>query len=257
MHHFRSTNSGKNSSDLSLAIDAVDLLYNAPVDAFVIVSGDSDFVPLVNKLRSAGKIAIGAGRRQGSSPTLVKSCDRYIFLDDTEHNAPKRVPATSRQAEVEALVVRSLEASMDDQGRVVGSKLYQTMVRIDPSFNFRSLGYRNFTQFLSSCKEVQISRPRDASDVTVSINSSRELGFNGVVTEAAPSENWDREIGAAWTGRQRQKISGQAAAADAAKALGVSRLSASRYPSLDKLLAASEFLRATWRRERNAIVRNP
>ena len=252
MHHFRSTNSGKNSSDISLTIDAVDLLYNAPVDVFVIVSSDSDFVPLVGKLRSAGKIAIGAGRREGSSPTLVKSCDRYIFLDDAKPTAPKKKPK-SRQAESESLVVRATEASMDDQGQVVGSKLYQTMVRIDPSFNFKALGHRNFTQFLSSSKEVLVTRPKDASDVIVILNHSRDPESDGV--PEVISSSWDRDIDAAWTRRQRNKISGQAAAADAAKALGVSRLSASGYPSLDKLLAASEFLRTAWRRERNTIVK--
>ena len=258
IHHFRSTKSGKNSSDISLTIDAVDLLYNAPIDAFVIVSSDSDFVPLVSKLRSAGKIAIGAGRREGSSPTLVKSCDRYIFLDDAKPTKPKKEKPRSRQAESESLVVRAIEASMDDQGQVVGSKLYQTMVRIDPSFNFKALGHRNFTQFLSSSKEAHVDRPSDASDVIVSLNNSREsespeLESPGVVD--VTSSSWDREIEEAWSRRQRNKISGQAAAADAAKVLGVPRLSVSEYPSLDKLLAASEFLRSNWRRERNTIIK--
>ena len=255
MHHFRSTKSGKNSSDISLAIDAIDLLYNAPVDAFVIVSSDSDFVPLVSKLRSAGKIAIGAGRREGSSPTLVKSCDRYIFLDDATPTKPKRVKPRSRQAESESLVVRATEASMDDQGQVVGSKLYQTMVRIDPSFNFKALGHRNFTQFLSSSKEVLVTRTKDVSDVIVTLNHSHEAEPDGV--PEVVSSNWDRDIDAAWTRRQRNKISGQAAAADAAKILGVPRLSASKYPSLDKLLAVSDFLRTAWRREKNTIIKKP
>ena len=63
VHHFRSTKSGKNSSDIKLAIDAVDLLHNAELDTFVIVSSDSDFVPLVTRLRAAGKVVVGAGRR--------------------------------------------------------------------------------------------------------------------------------------------------------------------------------------------------
>lgn len=253
MHHFRSTKSGKNSSDISLTIDAVDLLYNAPVDVFVIVSSDSDFVPLVGKLRSAGKIAIGAGRREGSSPTLVKSCDRYIFLDDAKPTTKRKEKPRTRQAESESLVVRATEASMDDQGQVVGSKLYQTMVRIDPSFNFKALGHRNFTQFLSSSKEVRVDRPTDASDVIVSLNNARDP--ESVDVADVVTSNWDRDIEAAWSRRQRTKISGQAAAADAAKVLGVPRLSVSEYPSLDKLLAASEFLRSTWRRERNTIIK--
>ena len=79
IHLFHSTNSGKNSSDIRLTIDAIDLLYQSPVDTFVIVSSDSDFVSLVSKLRSSGKVVIGAGPQKGSSKTLVKSCDRYIL----------------------------------------------------------------------------------------------------------------------------------------------------------------------------------
>ena len=98
-----------------------------------------------------------------------------------------------------------------------------------------------------------LDRPTDASDVIVSLNNSREpepVGVTEVVTSS-----WDTDIEAAWSRRQRTKISGQAAAADAAKVLGVPRLSVSGYPSLDKLLAASEFLRSTWRRERNTIIK--
>ena len=167
MHHFRSTKSGKNSSDISLAIDAVDLLHNSPVDTFVIVSSDSDFVPLVSKLRAAGKSVIGAGRRDAASLTLVKSCDRYIYLEDAEAPSKRTRGTRSRRPKVQPLVVRALEASMDGQGQVVGSKLYQTMLRIDPSFDFRALGHRNFTHFLESSEEVRVDRPKDQSDVIV------------------------------------------------------------------------------------------
>ena len=134
------------------------------MDAFVIVSSDSDFVPLVNKLRAAGKTAIGAGRREGSSPTLVKSCDRYIFLDDPRPPAQRQMNnPRSVQTQGESLVVRALEASMGSQGQVVGSKLFQTMLRIDPSFNYKAQGHRSFTQFLSSCKDVRVTRPVTAA----------------------------------------------------------------------------------------------
>lgn len=260
-HHFRSSKSGKNSSDICLAIDAIDLLYGAPVDTFVIVSSDSDFVPLVSKLRAAGKVVIGAGRRGVVSPTLIKSCDRYIYLDEAKRASnmvrQERLPHTT-MGQVESLVVRALEASMDDQGQVVGSKLYQTMLRIDPSFDFRALGYRTFRQFLESCKAVQVTRPKDASDVKVQLNHWKEReaehptnGPNGTVAPAS----WDHEVHALWSRRGRKSISGQAAAADAARVLGASKLSESRYPSLDKLLAASELLRMHWRREKNSIIR--
>ena len=81
IHLFRTTSGGKNASDIRLAIDAIALLYTSPVDTFVIVSSDSDFVPLTSKLRSEGKTVIGAGREAIASRTLITACDRYIYLD--------------------------------------------------------------------------------------------------------------------------------------------------------------------------------
>ena len=87
VHLFRSGSGGKNSSDIRLAIDAIELLHQSPVDTFVIVSSDSDFVPLVSKLRAAGKTVIGAGREAIVSRTLIRSCDRYFYLEQGERGS--------------------------------------------------------------------------------------------------------------------------------------------------------------------------
>lgn len=263
IHHFRSTKSGKNSSDIRLAIDAVDLLYSAPVDTFVIVSSDSDFVPLVSKLRAAGKGVIAAGRHDAASQTLVKSCDRYIYLDDGK--APRRArPARSQASSPEppavavSLVERAVEASMDDQGQVLGTKLYQTIMRIDPSFSFKAQGHRTFGQFLASAKEVKVTRPEGASDVIVKLAQERapEPETATPPTNDSPLDpQWDHEIDLAWSQRQGEKLSGRSAAVDAAKVLGSSKLRGSLFPSLDKLLAASSLLRGRWRREGNSIIK--
>ena len=152
VHQYHSNNSGKNSSDIRLAIDAIDLLHVSPIDTFVIVSSDSDFVPLVGKLRSSGKSVIGAGRKDATSSTLIRSCDRYIFLDAAKpatNAAPNRRRRTTRspvREDVFSVLTRAMEVSTDDQGTVVGSKLYQTMRRIDPAFDLRALGFRSFKQ---------------------------------------------------------------------------------------------------------------
>ena len=170
IHLFHSTKSGKNSSDIRLAIDAIDLLYQAPIDTFVIVSSDSDFVPLVSKLRASGKSVIGAGPQKGASKTLVKSCDRYIYLDYPKVSKANPKHANSTELEGESLVVRAMEASMDDQGQVPGSKLHQTMLRIDPSFSFKLLGHRTFRVFLNSLQAVKVTAPRGRGDVTVQLS---------------------------------------------------------------------------------------
>ena len=167
VHHFHAAKVAKNSSDISLAIDAVDLLYRSPVDTFVIVSADSDFVTLVSKLRSAGKTVIGAGRRDVVSTTLVRACDRYVYLE-----SPSKVRAAVAKAarvpiDLEGLLQRAIEVSADSDGRVVGSKLHQTMTRIDPSFDFKELGYRTFTQFLESSSSVQITKEKNSNDILV------------------------------------------------------------------------------------------
>ncbi|PKB60999.1 MAG: hypothetical protein BZY79_05980 [SAR202 cluster bacterium Casp-Chloro-G4] len=351
VHQYRSNRSGKNSSDIRLTIEAIDLFHTSPIDTFVIVSSDSDFVPLVGKLRSSGKTVIGSGRREATSSTLIRSCDRYIFLDDVTKRRPPVVAQPARRRNAAAafrptdsddtssvsnsgetsLVMRAYEASMDDLGYVAGSKLYQTMRRIDPGFDYRVLGFRTFIQFLEASSEIEINRPQNGGDVQVATKQGRDQAgspspdpqeqpeSNGqrgpqrrgrgqrqplpietspvveeqavppasvseqvpppamIEEETAPVEpdeeerpvvvptngasygssglNWEREVDAAWTRRQRNTISGRAAATDAAKALKVDKLSSSQFPSLDKLLGASKLLQLNWRREGNTIVK--
>ena len=192
IHQYHSNKSGKNSSDIRLAIEAIDLLYNSPIDTFVIVSSDSDFVPLVGKLRSSGKSVIVAGRREATSPTLIKSCDRYIFLDaekqtssqgsqsrrrSSRRNGNQTSQTVSTEATAKTLLVRAMNVSMDEMGEVVGSKLYQTMRRIEPSFNFKDLKFRVFTQFLDAQTDViEITRPKDGSgDVVVQLANRDQI----------------------------------------------------------------------------------
>lgn len=174
VHHFHAAKVAKNSSDISLAIDAVDLLYRSPVDTFVIVSADSDFVTLVSKLRSAGKTVIGAGRRDVVSSTLVRACDRYIYLG-AEGRA---VPADTRSQD--ALLQRAIDASADDEGKVAGSRLHQTMMRIDPSFDFRSMGYRTFTQFLEASPVVKVTRSRGSDDISIGLKPTGMARLPGI-----------------------------------------------------------------------------
>ncbi len=197
IHQYHSNKSGKNSSDIRLVIEAIDLLYSSPIDTFVIVSSDSDFVPLVSKLRSSGKSVIVAGRLEATSPTLRKSCDEYIPLDGADkRNTPSHSSNSARRRsprrggpveskpssasspafpDPKSLLERAMDASIDVDGMVVGSKLYQTMRRIEPSFNFKDYKHRLFTQFLDAHDDlVEVTRPADGSgDVIVRLRDSR------------------------------------------------------------------------------------
>ena len=253
-HYFRASGSGKNASDISLAIDAIELLYSTPVDTFVIVSSDTDFLPLVSKLRAAGKQVVGAGRRGVVSPALVQTCDRYIFLDEGE---PTVQDHSQLQKEAEALVVRAIGASVDDQDQVVSAKLHNTIRRMDPSFDFRPLGHKSFTTFLESLPSVKLQRSRGRGDTLVELvaaDRNRRIA-DSIAPEAAKALEWDDEIDVAWSGVGNGSIAGSKAAAEAAKVLGVSKISVSRYKNLQGLLDASEVLRARWLREGNSILR--
>lgn len=374
IHQYHSNKSGKNSSDIRLAIEAIDLLHESPIDIFVIVSSDSDFVPLVGRLRSSGKTVIAAGRREATSPTLIKSCDRFIFLESekaaddsptpSRRRTTRRVGGSGGQAtrssDPRSLLLRAMDVSVDESGRVVGSKLYQTMRRIEPSFNYKDLRHRIFSQFLDSHSDiVGVIRPKDGSgDVIVQLLSTEgssagrqsarrygrvtgrqsaaasseqsagqqdgdekpsmrriprrpqsaagegiatrsdrrsprqrlaraaaaeasaadeeaaesgedvqadqaeqvaaaasERASDGGAKDAAGKVSWEVEVDAAWGRRDMDRISGPAAARDAANVLGSPKLSESAYPSLAKLLAASTLLQLNWRREGNAIIR--
>ncbi len=91
--------SGKNSADIRMVVDALDLCYTKPhVDTFVIISGDSDFSPLVSKLRENNKVVIGVGVKNSTSDLLIANCDEFIYYDDLVRVKPPRQPARSRAA---------------------------------------------------------------------------------------------------------------------------------------------------------------
>ncbi len=256
VHLFRSRGGGKNSSDILLTIEAVELLHQSPVDTFVIVSSDSDFVPLVSKLRAAGKTVIGAGYKATTSRTLVISCDRYFYLDQSD-KTPAAIPSPRNEdqgTQMDMLLRRAVRAATDDQGGVVGSRLSLTLQRLDPSFDYHTLGYSTFTKFLETYSWLKITRPKGPGDVTVEI-----LDPNTVLpVESTGSKTWDLEIDVAWSkrvGKSGQSVPGPTAAADVAKILGVTKLSASRFRTLNGLLEASDVLSTKWSQAGNRIIR--
>lgn len=252
IHLFTWGASGKNSSDIRLVIDAVDLLYQSQIDTFVIVSSDSDFVPLVSKLRAAGKSVIGAGRQATVSRSLVISCDRYFYLDQPK--SQPRLTAPRSDDNGESLLIRAMTAAMDDEGRVVGSKLRQTMQRLDPSFDFRDEGHATFTKYLETSSGVKVIRPAGPGDVSVELSE----GSSSQGQEVSDSQNWPQKIDEAWSTKapiSGSSIPGPSAAIAAADILEVSKLSSSKYKTLQSLLDSSQELQSKWYRSGNTIIR--
>jgi uncharacterized protein (TIGR00288 family) len=151
--------SGKNSADIRMVVDALDLCYaKSHIDIFALLSGDSDFSPLVSKLKENEKRVIGLGVRNSTSELLVASCDEFIFYDDlvkaqTDRAPRKKGPEKASGADV-ALdhlveIVRSLEQDYDP---LWGSIVKQTMRRVHPGFNEAQYGYRAFSDLLEAAE---------------------------------------------------------------------------------------------------------
>ena len=166
--------SGKNSADIRMVVDALDLCYTkAHVDTFVIISGDSDFSPLVSKLRENNKLVIGVGVKNSTSDLLTSNCDEFIYYDDlmleskTQEKAKRSRPAVGRKKKagtseeeerrLEGLnlvleTIEDLSKERDEGEKVWGSMVKQTLKRRRPGFSESYHGYRTFTQLLEDAQ---------------------------------------------------------------------------------------------------------
>jgi len=176
--------SGKNSADIRMVVDALDLCYTkSHVDTFVIVSGDSDFSPLVSKLRENDKTVIGVGVKKSTSDLLVSACDEFIYYDDLVRETRARKPATvtsrrkpgpkpaAGEARAEAQrgedkvqealdwILETVEALVDERGdeeTIWGSMVKQALKRRKPGFNESYYGFRSFNQLLEEARSRRL-----------------------------------------------------------------------------------------------------
>lgn len=182
-----STRAGKNSADMRLVIDALELCYaREHIDTFVIASGDSDFVPLASKLRENDKYVIGLGVKQSTSPVFVKACDEFIYLRTPERRAasekrdekrekpdkgdkaerPARAAAPAKTKGVLPQTVKDVLASLLERatGPLNPSFIKETIVRREPDFDERDHGFSSFSRLLEAaereelCQRVQQGR---------------------------------------------------------------------------------------------------
>jgi uncharacterized protein (TIGR00288 family) len=173
--------SGKNSADIRMVVDALDLCYTKEhIDTFVIVSGDSDFSPLVSKLRENNKMVIGIGVKSSTSDLLMNNCDEFIFYDDLVREEEssqqrKRKPPTRKKATTKSDVaqtekvkpeeekiddaiglimetVEALQAERGDRDKLWGSMVKQALKRRRPGFNERYYGMRSFGDLLEEAE---------------------------------------------------------------------------------------------------------
>jgi uncharacterized protein (TIGR00288 family) len=169
--------SGKNSADIRMVVDALDLCYTKEhLDTFVILSGDSDFSPLVSKLRENDKIVIGVGVKNSTSELLIANCDEFIYYDDLVRRPPARQKTAAKEASHKAargapakaakpvkdkkqegwdLIVETYEALVEERGegeKIWGSMIKQTLKRRKPGFSESYYGFRSFSQMLEEAQ---------------------------------------------------------------------------------------------------------
>jgi uncharacterized protein (TIGR00288 family) len=153
---------GKNSADIRLVVDAVDLAYSKDhIDTFVIVSGDSDFSPLVSKLKELGKHVIGLGLVEATSVLLRDNCDEFIYYEDLDRPAVGHASDLSGLPEgkqkVFGLLLESLLAlRRENKETIFSSMAKDTMKRKRPSFNEEYFGYRTFSELLEDAARLGI-----------------------------------------------------------------------------------------------------
>jgi len=160
--------SGKNSADIRMVVDALDLCYTKQhVDTFVIVSGDSDFSPLVSKLRENAKTVIGVGVKNSSSDLLIANCDEFIYYDDLvrqdeqKRRAQKKRRETApeggdKKQEAFELLLETLTALLAERGegeKVWGSMVKQALKRRKPGFNESYYGFKAFSDLLEEAEK--------------------------------------------------------------------------------------------------------
>jgi len=147
---------GKNSADIRLCVDALDLCYSKEhIDTFVIVSGDSDFSPLVSKLRENGKRVIGLGLRGSTSNLLVANCDDFIFYEalGQEEGTAEPDGAPTSQEGLHKLITGTVAALLrDGRDPIQASLVKDTIKRKQPSFDEADYGHRSFTDLLEEAQ---------------------------------------------------------------------------------------------------------
>ena len=188
--------SGKNSADIRMVVDALDLCYTkSHVQTFVLITGDSDFSPLVSKLRENDKIVIGVGVKNSTSDLLIANCDEFIFYDDLVREKPKpkarKKPAAKQKAEAKGatsaesdeaaeaaaptkeedrqhealdLVMETVEALFAERGaeeKIWGSMVKQALKRRNPGFNESYYGFRSFSKLLDEARAQKLLELED------------------------------------------------------------------------------------------------
>ena len=296
LHQFTTGSGTKNATDIHLAVDAMDLLYTRPIDVYMLVTADSDFAKLARRLREGGKRVIGMGSRKRVGRALVQSCDQFIYYDQppatpaletlpettyamearvagasarasaSARDAEPRGKADARLSEKHRIVLEAMPAATDDEGRVYGGPLHESIRRLRPDFSYRDFGFSSFLKFVESLGPViRARRDPEASDFVVWVDSAYEdilprnvadlpteepeLGFElDDEVQHHIDKRWAELLG------DRKRLAGSRAAEVVAEEYGVERLADTPLKDLQGVLDAAPLLAKQWKRDRASLV---
>lgn len=174
---------GKNSADIRMVVDALELSYTKPhIDTFALVTGDSDFYPLVAKLRENNKHTIGIGVKNSTSALLIDTCDEFIFYDDLVRT-PRRTRGVRRSdlpkktREAFSLLLDAVHALQRENKGLYSSLVKETMKRQQPQFDEEYHGYRSFSRLLEDAEKHKVIKiHKDARSGTYVIDEVVDEG---------------------------------------------------------------------------------
>ena len=191
--------SQKNSLDIQLVIDSLEIAYQNPlIDSFCIVSGDSDYTPLVGKLKSMGKHVLGISRSESASHIFINACNEFIFLEsftktDTKPARKPRARGAEEEAQrvdgnekLNALILTILSEQADSDGYVYAAELKNILLRLHPDFSERQYGQQSFGKLLAALEE------KYEDFHIINDNFSVKLSLSGRAADNAPLtlDNW-------------------------------------------------------------------
>ena len=183
----------KNNLDIQLVIDALEIAYtNELIDSFCIVSGDSDYTPLVGKLKTMGKFVLGISRSEVASGIFINACSEFVFLESVAAKQPKKKKQDERQAGVGDLneLIDQVETIVEDQEQqqMYASELKDTLMRLRSDFSERSFGCSTFGKFISmvTAKSPIIKSWTENSALMVGLNA----GDDAAPAPQLNKDNW-------------------------------------------------------------------
>ena len=190
---------GKNSADIRLVVDAIDLCYaKGHIDTFVIVSGDSDFSPLVSKLRENNKRVIGIGVRSSSSHLLIANCDEFIFYDDIYNTAVTKVSQKvssvpqDKRTLFDFLLQTTRSLLQESRGVLYSSLIKDTMKRKQPEFAEANYGYSTFGDLLEDARDrglIEVERDNRAGGTLVVLGLGKGEGEGETAPDARATKS--------------------------------------------------------------------